>query len=95
MIRKRSGSAPRTAWTCSAVHGITRWSSIFGFFTDPALQGFLVIRSSSTAADRIVETLLRIRLRYAGEAPVPSRPRSHAWIVLGLIWARVIEPSVG
>ncbi len=60
--------------------------------TLPALHGFLAIRSSSTAAARIVETVDNATRRVLA---APDRPASHDWIVLGLICASILEPSTG
>jgi hypothetical protein len=56
-IRYLFGSSSETVATHAADHGTTFFASRFGAETDPALHGFLAIRSSSTAADRIAETV--------------------------------------
>lgn len=65
-----------------------------GARTDPALHGFLPMQSSSTAAERIVDTFANSTRRYVADLIVVS-DANQAWTVLGLIWTSVFDPSIG
>ena len=64
-----------TVCTHSRSHGTIFAGSLFGVLTEHARQGFFVMRSSSTAAERMLDTLPNIIRTYVD---TPSRPRSQA-----------------
>ena len=81
----------------AASHGTTLRSSGFGGLTTPfTLHGFRVMRSSATAALRIVERVWSTSLMWEGASGLSSlacKPRSHAWMTLGL--RRSSQPYLG
>jgi hypothetical protein len=61
--------------TRSTLQGTTFRDSRFGFEPEPAAHGFLVIRSSSTAAERTADTVPSATRRVLA---APEMPASHA-----------------
>jgi hypothetical protein len=76
----------------STVKGTTLRSGFTGRRTDPAEHGFFLIRSSSTAALKMVDTLVKIVRAYAGAI---VKPRIHACTVDGWIFRNCLSPSTG
>ncbi len=78
--------------THSVGQGTTLRRDVAGRVTELALQGFLAIKSSSTAAEKMADTWEKITRRYVSAISIDLRS---FWIVDGLMWRSSRWPRDG